>query len=156
MWSCRYAKPMKHRGFTLIEFLFSAIIISALASLVLITAREASTTAQTNNIINDTANIRMAYSVLYEEGGIDIENRRDLFTTDSLMKYIADIPDKDKYELITENSGSWYVMRRIDDPSIKRKLAGHARSSGLLGGNGKDFSSLSAYSNQDYVIVQLR
>ena len=157
---------MKSSGLTLIEILFAALIISVLASLILFSSTESKTTAQVNNIINDFESIRMAYSLLYSEADNDIHNSdietvRKRFTIDSILKYINDVPDKKKYSLIIDNSGSWFISYRIDDTPdasrIKRKLEGHRKSSGLLGSDdGENLSSLKEYSKQDYVIVKLR
>ena len=157
---------MKRSGLTLIEILFVALIISVLTSIILFSAGESRTTAQVNNIINDFENIRMAYTVLYSEANNDINNPdietvRKKFTINSILKYINDVTDKQKYSLIIDNSGSWFVTYRIEDTAdssrIKRKLEGHKISSGLLGSDdGEDISSLKEYSKQNYVIVKLR
>lgn len=151
-------------SFTLIEFLAVIAAISILASLILLSSSETATTAQANIIINNFANFRIAYSILYGERDNEINisdsvKLRNTFTTKTLLNYIHDVPDKEKYRLKIDDACSWYVYTRIDSPKasrIKRKLAGYSQSSGLLGSDSENLSSLTEYSNQDYVIVKLR
>ena len=154
---------MIRKGFTVIEFFFSLLVIAILIGSALISSREAQTTAEANNIINDMANIRIAYSVLYGERDneiniADINKVRDTFKISDITKYISGNKTIiEEYSLYIDDSASWYILSKAsEDPRVRKKIAGHAVSSGLLGGDGKNFTSLETYSNQDYVIIQLR
>lgn len=154
---------ISRKGFTAIEFFFSLLILSILIGVTVIASREAQTTSEANNIINDMANLRIAYSVLYAERDneiniLDASIVRDKFRISDITKYISASKSLiGEYKLYIDYSGSWYIYHKIDtDPRVRKKLAGHAVSSGLLGGDGKNFTSLETYSNQDYVIIQLR
>ncbi len=151
-------RETKRGGFTLIELLIVIVVIGILAAMMLLSSTEAVSTAKANNIIANLRNLKTAALAWYVDSfdqlaDVDVGTvRNDNFrSTDPkkywncVKRYLTNEADSqlDTYYSLVSSSGNsnqnqdksiWFIMYANKDLDIrvKQKLAGRAKSVGLL------------------------
>ena len=136
------------KGFTLVELLIVIVIIGILAAAMLLSSSSATASAEATNIVSELRNLKAA-SMMFFADSMDVVNtggaQTAINTTGSaktlLGKYM-DNPEKlsDLYMFAaTTSAGStmkWFVGYNLGNVTseVKEKLAGKAKSTGLLPG----------------------
>ena len=130
------------KGFTLVELLIVIVIIGILAAAMLLSTGSATASAKASNVISDLRSMKSACLLLYADSMDDFDLGTVDFSTlkpsEALKKYV-DNPEKynSNYKFAL-TAGKWYVGYTINPKDaggaeIKAKLAGKAKSVGLLG-----------------------
>lgn len=144
----------KHKGFTLVELLIVIVVIGILASMMMISTSESTSTAKANTIISNLRNFSMAAMAYYTDyiddlakdptkPGNNVEmlwndgktnESKNILIAKNYMHNEGDIPDLEKYH-IRNDSGTWWAGYDASnaDARIKEKLAGRATSANLKG-----------------------
>lgn len=144
----------KRKGFTLIELMIVIVVIGVLAAMMMFSATEATTSAKATNIINNLQALKRA-ALAYYADNMDTINRNfgqykpklDNPNGKLVLKYLERTNDVDAKAQELKNEGyqfawgfnssthqtRWYATYTIKDSRIKAKLAGRAKSLGLLG-----------------------
>ena len=136
----------KHKGFTLVELLIVIVVIGILASMMMISTSESTSTAKANTIISNLRNFSMAAMAYYTDSmdtfGKTPNTEIDMDKVKGYMHNEGKIPDEDKYMVlnhsVTEGGktiSTWWARYDAsnDDVRIKEKLAGRAQSANLKG-----------------------
>ncbi|MBQ6972182.1 MAG: type II secretion system protein [Synergistaceae bacterium] len=165
-------REMKRRGFTLVELLIVIVVIGILSAMMMMSSTEATTSAKVSNIVSNLRNLKTAALAFYADSmdyftgnpTADLKDHQAL-----IRKYLGNNNGPDIADYVVSKSSangeSWYVSYEIKGSAaevngIKSKLAGRAKSLGLKGatsgGLGTALSALSDYTNQKYVVLQIR
>ena len=177
---------MKRKGFTLVELLIVIVVIGILSAMMMMSSTEATTSAKATAIVSNLRNLKTAALAFYtdsmdyfvenasgtknEKGQIDASGKVELRDLQPLIrKYLGANSNPDIGDYIVSSSGSnngaWYVSYQIkgsdaEKASIKKKLAGRAKSLGLqgskTGGLGTAISKLEEYKDQEFVVLKVR
>ncbi len=140
------------RGFTLVELLIVIVVIGILSAMMMMSSSEAVSSAKATAIISDLRNLKTA-ALAYFADHIDTELTRQPATSgetvipiDDILVYLngKEFPNKDSYKVIAGyDISSWFVECNVGDgnkavvkgteaAAVRRKLAGRAKSVGLL------------------------
>lgn len=138
---------MKRKGFTLVELLIVIVVIGILSAMMMMSSTEATTSAKVSNIVSNLRNLKTAALAFYADSmdtfvsnpEYSIKDKQDL-----IWGYLGtgnNAPDKADYKVTIAESGgdgAWWAMYNItgsaaEQASIKKKLAGRAKSLGLKG-----------------------
>lgn len=162
---------MKWKGFTLIELLVSIVVIITLALAMLMASRELSASAKASRIINNLETLKKAALVYFADNEDTFaKNASTKPDRNKIIEYVYNRPGEaadsgrnrfTDYEFGVQEEKStgrqrWYVSYQgidvwplTDDEvmSIRTKLAGRAKSVGLLTGNGQPKRSFTAEGN---------
>ena len=170
----------KHKGFTLVELLIVIVVIGILASMMMISTSESTSTAKANTIISNLRNFSMAAMAYYTDN-MDDYGRNVAYNTNATTKSIkshvveymhneGDIPDKEKYKVLNDyntdtKASIWWARYDASnaDARIKEKLAGRAKSANLkeksdtaLDFPSRKVSEQTDYKDQRYVWLMIR
>ena len=165
------------KGFTLVELLIVIVVIGILSAMMMLSSTEATTSAKATAIVSNLRNLKTAALAYYADNMdyfADPNKQTEGLANkqDAIRKYLGnkDNSDLQNDEYIvtksSKNSGSWFVSYEIkgseaEMASIKKKLAGRAKSLGLKGsGAGGRTGYLDAltdpYTDQKFVVLQVR
>ena len=145
-------RNMKRKGFTLVELLIVIVVIGILSAMMMLSSTEAVTSAKASNIVSNLRNLKTAALSLYVDSldkWKDSTTYTDLTSNKTqLIKYLnngnENVADYANYSIEvaidSNNNGltiaekNWYLKYDLsgDDSRIKSKLAGRAKSIGLL------------------------
>ena len=131
------------KGFTLVELLIVIVIIGILAAAMLLSSGSATAAAEASNIISDLRSMKAAALMLYADS-MDEFNVTPPPTLDvSMLQRYVDNPKKygtgTLYTLSSTGNATdgykWWVGYTLSGATkeVKEKLAGKAKSVGLLG-----------------------
>ena len=143
----------KRKGFTLIELLIVIVVIGILSAMMMLSSTEAVTSAKASNVVSNLRNFKTA-ALAYYVDHIDDWNKTTAPTVvkmTDIEKYMSNSSssttdaktitvDGVTYELLTPvpsgsdqaASAQWYLKAQITDTKVQEKLAGRAKSVGLL------------------------
>ena len=164
----------KRKGFTLVELLIVIVVIGILSAMMMLSSSEAVSSAKATAIVSDLRNIKTAV-LAYLADNADTKmyetpaDKATIPNTDWLPYLNGkgdDLPAKDSYWVVAQG-GLWYVECNIGDQknsltallkgkelaSVKKKLAGRAKSVGLLTTHA---TNSAPYTNGNYVYVRIQ
>ncbi len=150
----------KRKGFTLVELLIVIVVIGILSAMMMLSSSEAVSSAKATAIISDLRNLKTAVLAYFADhpddyitkaATADEEIKDDDPEWDEIMSYLngKDFPNKKSYKLKASGNDNgnvaWYVLCDICSDSngmfkknsseattVTKKLAGRAKSVGLL------------------------
>ena len=166
----------KHKGFTLVELLIVIVVIGILASMMMISTSESTSTAKANTIISNLRNFSMAAMAYYTDNmdtfGKTPSTEINMNKVKGYMHNEGDIPDGNKYMVlnhsVTEDGktiSTWWARYDASnaDARIKEKLAGRAASANLkeksdtaLDFPSRKVSEQTDYKDRKYVWLMIR
>lgn len=130
-------RSMKRRGFTLVELLIVIVVIGVLSAMMMLSSTEAVSSAKASNIVSNLRNWKTAALAWYadhldtaEASGFSLGT-----TTGAKSKDIAKYLNSENaagYALEGTVTGTWFVKYTGVDTTVGGKLAGRAKSVGLL------------------------
>ena len=134
----------KHKGFTLVELLIVIVVIGILASMMMISTSESTSTAKANTIISNLRNFSMAAMAYYTDNmdtfGKTPSTEIEMDKVKGYMHNEGKIPDEEKYEVLNnynadKKTSTWWARYDASnaDTRIKEKLTGRAASANLKG-----------------------
>lgn len=166
---------MKRKGFTLVELLIVVVVIGVLSSMMMMSSSEAVTTSKASNIISNLRSLSSAAMALYIDSFDTWESEANVFpTSKDIMNYINNsqqVRDFNRYdiELTGDNTQkasarSWYITYSFtnegsDKDRIKAKVAGRARSTGLIGVQNNGINNIDdkkIYTNEEKIALKVR
>ncbi|MBQ4431624.1 MAG: type II secretion system protein, partial [Synergistaceae bacterium] len=159
-------RNMKRKGFTLVELLIVIVVIGILSAMMMLSSTEAVSSAKASNIVSNLRNMKTA-ALAYYVDNVDTYDSASV-TTDintksaDILKYLGNSnTDTKGYKFTGKNSGTWFVYYDItNDANVRTKLAGRAKSTGLIGANSETgFTSddtKAQYGSQKYVGMFIR
>ena len=139
---------MKRKGFTLVELLIVIVVIGILSAMMMLSSTEAVTSARASNIVSNLRNLKTAALAMYVDNLDTFDGNKTAFDQitcptgfnswrDVLVKYLnagGSSNTVDNSYQIKNVNGTWYVyVSSIGDKRVSEKLAGRAKSVGLLG-----------------------
>lgn len=157
-------KNIKRKGFTLVELLIVIVVIGILSAMMMLSSTEAVSSAKASNIVSNLRNLKTAALAMYVDNLDAFDNATTLPTTgypagysdwrSVLIKYLSAGGSSNTVDTsyqMTINEGKWYVyLDPIGDSRVSAKLAGRAKSVGLLDNTGAEFT---ANKNAVYMLV---
>ena len=165
---------MKRKGFTLVELLIVIVVIGILSAMMMLSSTEAVTSARASNIVSNLRNFKTAAMAMYVDH-MDKMDAGELPTVtgktahEVLVQYMnkgsdggngADTTDNYELKLMKATAGSyvnewgWYVyVENVSDTRVQEKLAGRAKSVGLLDDTGATYTTSSGTKNKIYMFV---
>ncbi len=158
-------RSKQRRGFTLVELLIVIVVIGVLSAMMMLSSTEAVSSARASNIVSNLRNLKTAALAFYvdhvdsyDQANVtaDIKDKKPAILT--YMGNGADSVTND-YGFTGTNSNTWYVYYHIqNDANVKTKLAGRAKSTGLIGFSAEPTSSATSgdYVAQEYVGMFIR
>ena len=174
-------RNMKRKGFTLVELLIVIVVIGILSAMMMLSSTEAVTSAKASNIVSNLRNLKTAALSLYVDSldtwkdstnqdtkltgtgagqGIDLvkaymnSGKDGDFTGYS----VAVVADTNNPSATVTAEKSWYLKYHVgDDSRVQAKLAGRAKSIGLLKAASDTASDGSIYyTNESDVYYKVR
>lgn len=153
---------MKKKGFTLVELLVVIVIISILASILMVSSAQSQRSAKANTIINNLRNLSTA-ALLYYSDNAGKSFGSDL--TSLVLKYTqnGEITGDGTY-YVKNFSNVWYAGYKFatnatKDPYIRNNLTGRAKALQLRGSaseNNTPTTGTNYYSNHQVVWLLVR
>ena len=160
------------KGFTLVELLIVIVVIGILSAMMMLSSNEAVTSARASNVVSNLRNLKTAALGYYADHMDELATTTTAPTINDIKGYLSnnEITDINKYTLIFAGTTTlysekaWYIQYDAggntgDSTSIRNKLAGRAKSVGLLsyGSNeNKDEIYSNSGSNGGYVRYRVR
>ena len=154
------------KGFTLVELLIVIVVIGILSAMMMLSSTEATTSAKASNIVSNLRNLKTAALALYTDSMDTFADKSNSPTMKQIVKYLnggAALPESTDYEIVTNGTnGGWYLQYLFKSGTtaeinqIKTKLAGRAKSSGLLSANTAGDGSDAAYTGGDNLYYFVR
>ena len=168
----------KRKGFTLVELLIVIVVIGILSAMMMLSSSEAVSSAKATAIVSDLRNLKTAALAYFADHADDYitgswSSNTDLKTTnelDTVFTYLngQDFPNKKSYNVVYKNdqkawyaecnigSGSDKLLTGTELDSVKKKLAGRAKSVGLYGTNASKIYSEATGDAQNYVLMLIQ
>lgn len=148
-------KSIKRKGFTLVELLIVIVVIGILSAMMMLSSTEAVSSAKASNIVSNLRNLKTAALAMYVDNLDAFDGATALPTTgfptgytdwrSVLIKYLnagGSSNTVDTSYQMTITNGKWYVyVNSIGDSRVSEKLAGRAKSVGLLDSTGAEFTA---------------
>ena len=142
-------RSIKRRGFTLVELLIVIVVIGVLSAMMMLSSTEAVSSARASNIVSNLRNLKTAATAMYvdnQDGANALPTDETKYTgtqnnsMDKVVKYMnnggssAGTVDATMTNYgVVNTDGSWFVfIDGITDSNVQKKLAGRAKSVGLL------------------------
>ena len=131
---------MKRRGFTLVELLIVIVVIGVLSAMMMLSSTEAVSSAKASNIVSNLRNLKTAALAWYADH-LDTADASDFNFGDDgeasladIKKYLNNEADTalEDYNIQGSVAGTWFVKYTKVDTTVGGKLAGRAKSVGLL------------------------
>ena len=131
-------RSIKRRGFTLVELLIVIVVIGVLSAMMMLSSTEAVSSAKASNIISNLRNWKTATLAWYADH-LDLVDTTSNFslgttigaTSKDIAKYLNS-ENAPGYDIQGSGTGTWFVKYTGVDSTVGGKLAGRAKSVGLL------------------------
>lgn len=164
------------KGFTLVELLIVIVVIGILSAMMMLSSSEAVSSAKATAIVSDLRSLKTAALAYFADHADEWmtsapKDKSDAgaIPIDDILQYLngKDIPNKKAYKLIpSDKKDAWFVEISISGTSnsiplysnensseclaVKKKLAGRAKSAGLL----KERNNPAPYDGKyDYILM---
>ncbi len=162
---------MKRRGFTLVELLIVIVVIGVLSAMMMLSSTEAVTSARASNIVSNLRNLKTAATAMYvdhQDGANALENGEytgdGTKSMDIVVKYMNNgggsssgtvDASMTNYGIEKASDNSWFVyIKDVTDSKVQEKLAGRAKSVGLLkAADSDDFYVAGSANSKVYMFV---
>ena len=144
-------RNMKRKGFTLVELLIVIVVIGVLSAMMMLSSTEAVTSARASNIVSNLRNLKTAATAMYvdhQDGANALPTTETEYTgtgansMDVVVKYMNNgggsssgtvDSNMKNYGIKKASDNSWFIyIKNVDDTKVQEKLAGRAKSVGLL------------------------
>ena len=161
-------RNIKRRGFTLVELLIVIVVIGILSAMMMLSSTEAVTSAKASNIVSDMRNLKTA-ALSYYVDNLDKFSSGDATVTEAIAlsdvtKYLNNsnaLTDSLGFSIEKLSSGDWYVKydttkagSNSEQGQIREKLAGRAKSVGLLQNSSGTMSTYAKTATDVYYFIR--
>lgn len=156
----------KREGFTLVELLIVIVVIGILSAMMMLSSTEAVSSAKASNIVSNLRNLKTA-ALAYYTDNLDAYASKDaaLPAMDNIWKYMNNsksdgtsnnAADAGNYGIVKAEDdfdGGWFLTYTVspatgsaaEQKRVKEKLAGRAKSIGLVKGYSKSTNYTTPY-----------
>ena len=130
-------RTTKREGFTLVELLIVIVVIGILSAMMMLSSTEAVTSAKASNIVSNLRNLKTAALALYTDSLDHFTDTSNNPTMAQIFHYLNNDSVADSKDYSIDTTKGWHLKYTVkgtasEKTQIKQKLAGRAKSVGLL------------------------